>query len=71
MKFKHENGMVTFLMRVGKDFVRSQMTIGSAQGILNHGETVIEKDGQIIVDDKYFFPVAAPKRKKQTEADGE
>lgn len=68
MKIKHENGIVTFLMRTGKDLVRSTMTIGSAQGVLNKGESVIEKDGQIIVDDTYFFPVAVtPKRKKHTE----
>ena len=68
MKIKHENGMVTFLMRTGKDLVRSKMTIGSAQGIVNKGKNVIEKDGQIIVDDTYFFPVAVtPKRKKQVE----
>lgn len=72
MKIKHENGIVTFLMRTGKDFVRNTMTIGSAQGIVNKGNSVIEKDGQIIVDDTYFFPaVAAPKRKKQTEVDVE
>ena len=68
MKIKHEGGMVTFLMRTGKDLVRSKMTIGSAQGIVNKSENVIEKDGQIIVDDTYFFPVAVtPKRKKHTE----
>ena len=72
MKIKHENGIVTYLMRTGKDFVRSTMTIGSAQGIVSKGESVIKKDGQIIVDDKYFFPaVVAPKRKKQTEGDAE
>ena len=72
MKIKHENGIVTFLMRTGKDLVRSTMTIGSAQGIVNKGETVTEKDGQIIVNDTYFFPaVAAPKRKKKTEDDTE
>ena len=68
MKIKHENGIVTYLMRTGKDFVRSTMTIGSAQGIVNRGKSVTEKDGQVIVDDTYFFPaVAVPKRKKQTE----
>lgn len=68
MKIKHENGMVTFLMRTGKDLVRSTMTIGSAQGIVNKGKSVTEKDGQIIVDDTYFFPmVVKPNRKKHTE----
>ena len=72
MKIKHENGIVTFKMRTGKDFVRSTMTIGSAQGIVNKGKSVVEEDGQIIVDDKYFFPaIIVPKRKKQTEEDAE
>lgn len=67
MKIKHENGMVTFVMRAGKDLVRSRMTIGSAQGVVNKGENVIEKDNQIIVDDTYFFPTVAKPRKKQKE----
>lgn len=72
MKFKHENGIVTYLMRTGKDFVRSTMTIGSAQDIINKGESVVEKGYQIIVDDKYFFPLATiSKRKKQTEGNEE
>ncbi len=71
-EIKHENGMVTFLMRTGKDFVRSQMTIGSANAKIVRAKTLEEKDGQLIVDDTYIFPVvAAPKRKKQTEGDEE
>lgn len=73
MKIKHENGMVTFLMRTGKDFVRGQMSIGYAQNKINLAKEIVEEDNQIIVDDKYFFPVAVePKsRKKQTEGDAE
>ena len=73
MKIKHENGIVTFIMRTGESLVRSQMPIGSAMGIVNHGKDVVEKDGQIVVDDTYFFPaVVVPKsRKKQTECDSE
>ena len=71
MKIKHENGMVTFLMRTGKDLVKSQMTIGSAKGFVNKGKEVIEQGGQIIVDDTYFFPAEIPSksRKKHTEDD--
>ena len=69
MKIKHENGIVTFLMRAGKDMVRSTMTIGAATGIMNHGQNVVEEDGQIIVDDTYFF-LAIPNRKKK-ESDEE
>lgn len=72
MKIKHENGMVTFVMRSGKSLVRSQMTIGSAMGIVNTGKEVIEKDNQIIVDDKYFFPIRTTHKKhKKVESDEE
>ena len=69
MKIKHENGIVTFLMRTGKDFVRSQMTIASATGIINKGKSVVEENNQIIVDDTYFFPALAEPRKKQKESE--
>lgn len=71
MNIKHENGMVTYLMRTGKDFVRSQMTIGSAKGIVNNGKSVIEENGRIIVDDKYFFPAVVKSRKKKEEVTAE
>lgn len=67
MKIKHENGMVTFLMKTGKDFVRNQMTIGAATGIINHGKSVVEEDNQIIVDDKYFFPAIPNRKKKESD----
>ena len=69
MNIKHENGIVTFLMRTGKDLVRSTMTIGSAMGIVNKGKEITENDNQVIVDDTYFFPALATSksRKKQTE----
>jgi hypothetical protein len=70
MKLKHDNGFVTYLMRTGKDFVRSTMTIATAQGIINKGESVVEKGYQLVVDDTYFFPLATiPKRKKHTEGE--
>ena len=73
MKIKHENGIVTFVMRTGKSLVRSQMTIASATDIVNHGKEIVEKDGQIVVDDTYFFPthMAHKKHKKHTESDSE
>lgn len=72
MKIKHENGIVTFLMRTGKDLVRNTMTIGSAMGIVKRGKSVTEKDGQIIVDDTYFFPmVVTTKHKRHTEEETE
>lgn len=67
MRVKHENGMVTFLMRTGKDFVRNQMTIASATGIINHGKNVVEENNQIIVDDTYFFPAIPDRKKKESD----
>ena len=69
MNIKHEYGVVTYLMRTGKDLVRGKMTIASAMGTVNNGESVVQKDGQIIVDDKYFFPadISHKSRKKKTE----
>lgn len=67
MKIKHENGIVTFLMRAGKDMVRSQMTIGTATGIINHGKNVVEEDNRIIVDDTYFFPAIPDNKKKESD----
>ena len=66
---KHENGIVTFLMRTGKDLVRSQMTLPVAMGIINRSTSVEEKDNQIIVNDTYFFPTIPEPRKKQKESD--
>ena len=75
MKIKHDNGEVTFLMRAGKDFVRGIMSIGYAQSLVSIAKSVVEEDGQIIVDDRYFFPTEptekrTPKRKK-SEGDEE
>lgn len=57
MKIKHENGKVTFVMRAGKDKVRSQMTLWEAERIVSTSENVVNTDTEIIVDDTYFFPV--------------
>ena len=71
MKIKHTNGIVTYLVRAGKDLVRSTMSLSSASAIVKNGKNVVEKDNQIIVDDHYFFPAEAekpaPKRKNKTE----
>ena len=62
-KIKHTDGMVTFRMRVGKDLVRSTMPITFAQSIMNKSKNIVEADGDIIVDDLYFFPVERKKKK--------
>ena len=35
---KSVNGKVTFLLRTGKDLVKNQMAVASAQHIIDHGE---------------------------------
>ncbi len=71
MKLKYEHGMVTFLMRAGKSFVRHKMPITSANYIINQGTNVIEKDGQIIVDNTYFFPVHITTKTKKRKGKAE
>ena len=69
MKIKSENGMVTFVMRAGKDKVRSTMSIGEANRIISTGKDVIETELDVIVDDKYFFPVEVEKKSRKKKDD--
>ena len=62
MNIKSEHGMVTFVMRAGKDKVRSTMPIGEANRIINSGKEVVENTTEVIVDDTYFFPVEPEKK---------
>ena len=74
-KIKHENGKVIYVMRTGKTFVRSNMSLAYAQSIIKRGKNVEETDKrgfgiEICVDDKYFFPVEpekAPRKKETTD----
>ena len=71
MKIKSENGMVTFVMRTGKDKVRSKMSIGEANRIINTGKDVVETATEVIVDDTYFFPAELEKKpRKKNVSDG-
>lgn len=56
-KLKNTNGKVNFLLRTGKDFVRNEMSVASAQHIINNGvlkESEVE-GYPLNVDDKWFF----------------
>ena len=71
-KIKHENGKVTYVMRTGKTFVRSQIPLAYAESIGKSGKDVEETDKrgfgkEICVDDMYFFPIEPEKvaRKKK------
>lgn len=67
MKYKliSRNNVVIFKMRTGKDLVRSQMGLHYALSIIAKSKNIVETDnGEIIVDDTYFFPVERSKKKK-------
>lgn len=69
MKLKTENGMVTFIMRAGKNKVKSKMPSRDVANILNGSHDVVETDTEIIVDDKYFFPAEPKKKSRKKNAD--
>lgn len=67
MKLKSKNGKVEFLMRAGKDFVKSTMDVDIAQAIIDKGKEKKQSkiNGQsIAVDEKFFFPIEKEKSKK-------
>ena len=56
-KLKTANGKVAFLLKTGKDFVKNQMAVASAQHIIDTG-TMQKSDIKgypINVDDKWYF----------------
>ena len=58
---KHSNGKVTYAMRTGKVFVKSEMLLSLANYYITTGKdvTLSDKRGygmEICVDDTYFFP---------------
>lgn len=56
-KLKTVNGKVAFLLKTGKDFVKNQMAVASAQHIIDTGE-VKKSDVEgypINVNDKWYF----------------
>lgn len=56
-KLKTANGKVTFLLRTGKDMVRNQMAVASAQHIIDNGKIMkSDVDGYPInIDNKWYF----------------
>lgn len=72
-KLKNVNGKVTFLLRTGKDFVKNQMAIASAQHIIDHGKLKkSDKPGYPInVDDKWYFEGEVFKKTAAQKEDAE
>lgn len=72
-RLKNTNGKVTFLLRTGKDLVKNQMAIASAQHIINHGK-LMKSDVSgypINIDNKWYFEGEVSKRTAPRKADGE
>ena len=72
-KLKNTNGKVTFLLRTGKDLVKNQMAIASAQHIINHGK-LMKSDVSgypINIDNKWYFEGEVSKRTAPRKAEGE
>lgn len=71
-KLKNKDGKVTFLLRTGKDMVKNQMALASAQHIIDTGKITKSdrKDYPICVDDKWYFEGELMK-KATPQTDGE
>lgn len=72
-RLKNTNGKVTFLLRTGKDLVKNQMAIASAQHIINHGKLMkSDVSGYLInIDNKWYFEGEVSKRTAPRKAEGE
>lgn len=74
MKIANENGIVTFIMKAGKDLVKSTMSLSEADKIIKKGKITesTEIDGyNLSVDDKYFFAVEKDPNKKKKSVEKE
>lgn len=72
-RLKNTNGKVTFLLRTGKDLVKNQMAIASAQHIINHGK-LMKSDVSgypINIDNKWYFEGEVSKRTAPRKAEAE
>lgn len=70
-KLKNVHGKVTFLLKTGKDLVKNQMAVASAQHIIDNGKLAKSSvEGfPINVDDKWYFEGEIYKTKKPSVAE--
>ncbi len=63
-QLKNTNGKVTFLLRTGKDLVKNQMAIASAQHIIDNGKLLKSNVAgyPINIDNKWYFEGEISKR---------
>lgn len=56
-KLKNTNGKVNFLLRAGKDLVKNQMTLASAQHIIDSGKLLESNitDYPINIENNWYF----------------
>ena len=71
-KIKAEKGIVTYVMKVGEVFVRSNMFLAHANALVKRSKNVEETDKrghgvELCVDNKYFFPIVEEKVEEVTE----
>ena len=66
MKLKVENGVVSYVMRAGRDLVQDKMSLAAAERICAKGTKVSKtvKGFPICVDDKFYFEGIAEKSSK-------
>lgn len=70
-KLKSVNGKVTFLLRTGKDLVRNQMAVASAQHIIDNGE-LMKSDVEgypININNEWYFEGEIIKRTAPKKAE--
>lgn len=72
-KLKNTNGKVTFLLRTGKDLVKNQMAVASAQHIIDNGKMLKSdvKGYPIDIDNKWYFDGEVSKRAASTKVKNE
>lgn len=72
-RLENTNGKVTFLLRTGKDLVKNQMAIASAQHIIDHGKLLKSNVSgyPINIDNKWYFEGEVSKRTAPRKAEGE
>lgn len=70
-RLKNTNEKVTFLLRTGKDLVKNQMAIASAQRIIDNGKLLkSDIDGYPInIDDRWYFEGELFKRTVSNKSD--
>ena len=71
MKIKSENGIVTFMMKAGKDLVKSTMGVSYADTLLQNAkakeQVTMSGVKMVMVDNKYYLPIEVQKKKATTE----